>query len=43
MKRLAFAVALGACAGSAALAADFPQPAPVPAQLILQSRGFVDQ
>jgi hypothetical protein len=34
MKRLALAVALGACAGSAALAADFPQPAPVPAQPI---------
>jgi hypothetical protein len=34
MKRLALAVALGACAGSAALAADFSQPAPVPAQPI---------
>jgi outer membrane immunogenic protein len=30
MKRLAFAVALSACAGSAALAADLPQPAPPP-------------
>ncbi len=28
MKRLALAVALAACAGSAALAADFPQPVP---------------
>ena len=30
MKRLALAIALTACAGTAALAADLPQPAPVP-------------
>lgn len=30
MKRLAVAIAFGACAGSTVLAADFPQPAPVP-------------
>jgi len=30
VKRLALAIALGACAESTALAADFPQPVPVP-------------
>jgi len=30
VKRLALAIALGACSGSTALAADFPQPAPTP-------------
>ena len=33
MKRLALAIALGAWAGSAALAADMPPPAPIPKEL----------